>query len=133
MSGTAFTFLHFAPYCQKEKLSNTFSLGENKVGVTNDAFDNTESKDVIQLDVRTKSQTEKDNDIEYEDGQYGSVKVIKTPEYVDQNKKLSSIQLVILLTYIGFVNCMTNGILPSTLSYSCLPYGKHISLNFLSI
>ncbi|XP_065212064.1 solute carrier family 52, riboflavin transporter, member 3-A-like isoform X1 [Planococcus citri] len=40
--------------------------------------------------------------------------------------------LIVLLVVVGIINCFSNGILPSIMSYSCLPYGPetyHWSLN----
>ena len=41
-----------------------------------------------------------------------------------QSSSLSKAEFVLLLVYLAFVNSLTNGVMPSILSYSCLPYSK---------
>lgn len=53
-----------------------------------------------------------------------------------ENGKIPRVTLVLLLSVQGIINCFSNGILPSIMSYSCLPYGAqtyHWSVNIHQI
>ena len=110
VSGLAFTILNFTEFCQRETIT-------------------TEHHHVSYDKPVNTAQGVDGFDPDVDDGrEYGAVTVhskdqVIEPEFV---KGLNMWQFAFLLGITGWVNALTNGILPSTQSYSSLPYSNMV-------
>ena len=116
LSGVAFSCLHFLPYCQNE----TVAKSVYDVNVGQFSYDKANSLELDNSDNNTSSNS--------------NVKSPPTAAVVSQDEmlvstiipqsSLTSSQFAVLLGTVAWVNCLTNGVLPSTQSYSSLPYSN---------
>ncbi len=123
VSGIAFTFLNFSAFCKKEMVSIEITMVEDTV------FDNNIDKSSDGMAINSISYSKENiqgncNKIyhidEIDNANIGSQHQIIKEE--STKVKLKRSHFVILLVTIAWVNCLTNGVLPSTQSFSSLPY-----------
>ncbi|KAJ8303171.1 hypothetical protein KUTeg_019569 [Tegillarca granosa] len=139
--GLAFTLLNFLPYCKQEQVTNTedeysetsnsvsasyeldnHSPGEKDKGYSNAADAANSQTHLIRQNVRKR---------ESKNLEVNMAEVI----HPEENKLSLSIYIYYLLL-IAWINALSNGVLPSIQSYSCLPYGNeayHLAVTFASI
>ncbi len=106
VSGIAFTLLNFTEFCQRETVQTQRSMNSY-----NKPVDNTD-------------------DTAEEHGPFEAIssveKVIELDEDGEPLKGLNVWQFAFLLAVTAWVNGLTNGVLPSTQSYSSLPYSNMV-------
>jgi len=132
LSLIAFSFLHYLPACQKARVNNNYDDSTVDVASTQGLVG---SKDPAGC--RNSSSNSSDSIVTTSDGYPMSLrqrvdvadsgctvncqdKCIVTPS------ALQPWHYACLLGIIGWVNCLTNGILPSIQSYSSLPYSNMV-------
>lgn len=130
-SGIAFTFVNFHPVCIKERDSasasdtpsvdlvafNTIHSSQNTIGLTpngstTELLPDSKTHNVTNHVPSLPSTANGDKSVDLNDQ-------LAAPSF-----PLPSTHFVWYLTLIFWINALTNGILPSTQSYSCLPYGQ---------
>ena len=141
VSGLAFTALNFIPVCKKEQNCINFEYEQA-------VFDSTESE----LACRKYKSVESRSSLEHQeqacenrcksydlvnavDDSISSTRVPEgatTPVHRDQNITM----YISLLLLTMWINCLTNGVLPSVQSYSVLPFGNgayHLAVNLANM
>ena len=114
ISGIAFAILHHVLYCWKEHIK----LCDSKVEVLKDG-DNANTDECRESSMDTLN--EKCNNENTAVSRKSSV--LPSDTHFMEQHNLSCLQYVFVLALTAWVNVLQNGILPSTQSYSCLPYG----------
>ncbi|KAK2140985.1 hypothetical protein LSH36_1190g00093, partial [Paralvinella palmiformis] len=128
VSGTAFSILNFHPRCIKERLASDQCYGisapnldtsrEKQTGA--DRYTTFGSKELSSIKEASNSSI----------NNLASSEVILTRRLsVDSNSRvdkhqLTKTQFIGILVMIGWLSALLNGVLPSTQSYTCLPYGS---------
>lgn len=133
-SGLAFTALNFLPYCKKERLyNNEYIIPARVVNYqkssnesSSGAYSEKPNPDAEESG-RSNSQVEEPSrDLELSTAQ--NILHVNPPDNSDEKDSategLGFWQYAFLLGVISWVNGLTNGVLPSTQSYSSLPYSN---------
>ena len=126
-SGICFTFLNFAPFCQKETILNVYSYDikpdEYVAPVDEEEQHPSERFDKLELETSGGNPRIETSNIHLTNST--AVSSSRDDDGRDRSKPhLSRNQLACLLVITAWVNGLTNGVLPSTQSYSALPYGN---------
>jgi riboflavin transporter 2 len=111
--GIAFVLLNYLPYCKTEHV--------NKI-----------RKNKYELEInKTTSSTQKFAEC---NGSFDEN--FEIAESTDSTKNMTVWSYVYFLLLIGWVNALTNGVLPSVQSFACLPYGSeayHLAVSLSNI
>lgn len=113
--GIAFTLLNFLPYCKTEhvnKKKHAYELDVNTTASSTQKFVSTD---------------EQCSDFE---------ESFKPAAKRNSPKEMSAAGYIYFLMLIGWVNALTNGVLPSVQSFACLPYGSeayHLAVTLSNI
>ncbi|KAK2140983.1 hypothetical protein LSH36_1190g00096 [Paralvinella palmiformis] len=124
LSGVSFTLLHFHPFCKKELVASVYSYNLPDVGVKRSEEKNgrtEESSKRSRLALTTLSSDDYKLTSPYREPENGTTSMNGKNE---KRFKLSTAQFVYVLFLAGLLNALLNGVLPSTNSYTCLPYGS---------
>ena len=117
LCGTAFTLLHFLPYCKREHVPKLAYSVDNDTGYS---------------PVDTKHRI--DTGLEIATGE--ELSHSSEPIITSTRVPMSSKEFITLLVLIGIINGISNGVIPSVSSYSTLPYGDtafHLSATLMNI
>lgn len=114
LSAIAFSFLHFHPYCRRYHLTT----GEITV------YDNDAASTATEDGVHTAEQQVSSSQTKLYAAKTTSNSKTAPPTTIPAEFSLTSGRVLALLGIVGWINALTNGVLPSLQSYSCLPYGN---------
>lgn len=129
VSLVAFYLLNFAEFCKKEMVVDIVASVKND---KNEDFDESElpftlnaSEEMPQTSLES-DKTVAESDLATPDSQDVALKqeMSEDTKASQPSSSLGFHSFVLLLTMVGVVNAMTNGIIPATQSYTCLPYGS---------
>lgn len=130
VSLVAFYLLNFAEFCKKQMVVDVVSP------VKNDKIEDFEESELpftlnaTEERLQTSLELDKtvaESGLAIPDSQEDTALKQEMSEYTKTSQPSSSIgfrPFVLLLMMVGVVNAMTNGIIPATQSYTCLPYGS---------
>ena len=132
VSGFSFTCIHFMPFAKRERME---PVGLYEITPSSDMTympSNSKSTDMAKSETETGVDNGKNegnqDDIVYSkeivDPTVPSTEPLANVESKQLDMKFTRTQFVFLLVITAWINALTNGVLPSTQSYSCLPYGK---------
>lgn len=137
MSGTAFTLLHFHPRLKAHKVSRIVIITTAAAAAA--AAAETRTKKSRPPPEETPSEPDSPFSASGEDHSQGTTTTVDTKpiprsQSLDGISSISSsnidspslrnVHVVVQLILIGWLNALSNGVLPSIQSYSCLPYGN---------
>lgn len=114
--GLAFTLLNYLPYCKTEHVNK--------------------KKNAYELDVNTAGSSTLEFISSYGEHKEEADENAIPVEIRDTPKRMSARGYLYFLLLIGWVNALTNGVLPSVQSFACLPYGSeayHLAVTFSNI
>jgi riboflavin transporter 2 len=126
VSGTCFTLLHFHPFCKKERIKSSYNYTISE----DSGNDNISAETKLDTYFSSTTYPEKytqDSPTTFDNSISETVLTKKAPsvECVIGSKPLiSTSQFVYLLILTGWLNALLNGVIPSTQSYTSLPYGS---------
>lgn len=141
--GISFVMLNYLPYCKKEHFRHS-SVQTSTSGIQADS----NSYELDQGTASVISSTQKFIDPaqpsdEYPEGQHRNYLYLKsdrsaveTDGVSNTHCKISRFTYFYFLVLTGWINAVTNGILPSIQSYACLPYGTqsyHLAVTLANI
>lgn len=128
MSGFAFTLIHFHPRLKSHKISRAFII-TSETRKSQPPAEESPSAVASPSEVHSQDTLATTTTTTVTDS-----KPIQTSKSVDGTSSISSsntvsfspknIHVVVQLLLIGWLNALSNGVLPSIQSYSCLPYGN---------
>ena len=116
--GVAFTLLNYLPICKGEHVS----LKTKHKYDTQEEMNMSSTQKFVNSSHNSEETSESDINLEQQTS--------------DASLKLSSCSYFYLLLIILWTNALTNGVLPSVQTYSCLPYGSqtyHLAVTFSQI
>ena len=123
VSGAAFLTLHFSPFAKREHLKNTNYKGSIAQKYTLDHDYDGKPDSLHDLNhINQQASTSEPENSHTEQSDSSSMNSKKTTGLSDI--RMTSFEFVILLILTGWINALTNAILPSIQSYAALPYGK---------
>lgn len=123
LSALSFTLLHFLPYCQQEKIDSSSSyLIQNSESTKDPQGIENPACDIISI---TKYGTSESSVVVKTDAPPIKAKATRDDDGKDTSMKpLSAFSYGLLLFLCAWANGLSNGVIPSTQSYTCLPYGN---------
>lgn len=122
LSGMAFTMLHFLPYCKSERVSpvTCYTVGEK---VQNSTSEEAGSQETHDLHMEAVSSSDCDDDVF--NGPLGNHESSRhTTRRQTNYGEMCTKPFVFLLLLTAWANALTNGVIPPTQTFSCLPYGQ---------
>ncbi|KAK2140982.1 hypothetical protein LSH36_1190g00095 [Paralvinella palmiformis] len=123
ISGTSFTLLHFHPFGRKERRKSTFSDVNYDMTEDNDHLDKVHSE--IQYESPTNLTNLLDSTSDKESLPVEALIIhSSTSSTCGIGQKITKTQFIYILVLTCWLNALVNGVLPSTNSYTCLPYGS---------
>ncbi|XP_050396549.2 solute carrier family 52, riboflavin transporter, member 3-B [Patella vulgata] len=126
LSGVAFTLLNYLPYCQKEHLSETDSIGTSSdIAETEDTYELSDNHDRFFINAAS----ENDSQSALLSGRVKKQIAIQGEKTDHVNEKtyeqtISAFRFTVLAMMTAWINALMNGTMPSIQAYSCLPYGN---------
>ncbi|KAK2162206.1 hypothetical protein LSH36_102g09078 [Paralvinella palmiformis] len=119
ISGTSFTLLHFHPIGRKERRKSTFS------DVNYDMTEDNDHLNKVHSEIQYESPTNLTNALENETSPVEAVIIhSSTRSKGGLGQKITKTQFIYILVLTCWLSVLMNGVLPSTNSYTCLPYGS---------
>ena len=127
----SFTILNYVPYCKKEKVKHQDDYEEVSDSSTGNKSNVASSYELYNGETTGSSST-----FSNPSSLNSRSNLMKRNRDLEINSKsldvstiyfrevISSKKFILLLVIIGWVNCLTNGVLPSLQTYSTLPYGN---------
>lgn len=128
VSLVAFYLLNFAEFCKREMVVDIVASVKND---KNEDFEESQlpfTSNAIEEMPRTSLESDKtvaESDLAIPDSQDVALKQEMSEDTkASQPSSIGFHPFVLLLMMVAVVNAMTNGIIPATQSYTCLPYGS---------
>ncbi|XP_033754573.1 solute carrier family 52, riboflavin transporter, member 3-B-like [Pecten maximus] len=142
MSGSAFTLLNYLPYCKKEHTveyvmednTESSSLGSN----SNSHYELSSDQGTFQGDSYHDPSTagHSNSELVLSNKKRPSLAICTDTHSVSARESLSKRTYIYYLILIAWISAISNGVLPSIQTYSCLPYGNsayHLAVTLSSI
>ncbi|KAK2162207.1 hypothetical protein LSH36_102g09094 [Paralvinella palmiformis] len=123
ISGTSFTLLHFHPFGRKERRKSTFPDVNYDMTEDNDHLDKVYSE--IQYESPTNLTNPLDSTSDNETSPIEAVTIHSSTRCLGEiSQKITQTQFIYILVLTCWLSTLIYGVLPSTNSYTCLPYGS---------